>query len=180
MTHFEPLHQQEDAHWMRQAILEAQKCLRASNLDSLQIPNQKSKIKNQKSPEDVPVGAVCVFENEIIGRGWNQREARQDPTAHAEVLALREAARAVGDWRLKGVALYVTLEPCPMCAGAIWLARIERLVFGAWDEKAGACGSLLDLPREPRLNHRLQVKGGVLEGECAALLTNFFASKRNA
>ncbi len=172
MTHFEMTHsespqEREDARWMQQAILEARNCLRAPDSNS-----------TQNFYQDVPVGAVCVFENQIIGRGWNQREAAQDPTAHAEVLALRQAARKIGDWRLKGVTLFVTLEPCPMCAGAIWLARIERLVFGAWDEKAGACGSLLDLPREPRLNHRTQVKGGVLEAECAKLLADFFASKR--
>lgn len=157
---------------MRQAITEAQNCLLA--------PAHPSPIQTQSKPfaPDVPVGAVCVFENRIIGRGWNQREASQDPTAHAEVLALREAAAFLGDWRLSDVTLYVTLEPCPMCAGAIWLARVARLVFGAWDAKAGACGSLLDLPRDPRLNHRLQVKGGVLQTECVQLLTDFFQTKR--
>ena len=156
-----------DEFWMRQAIEEAHKCLAVHSPHS-------------EYSQDVPVGAICVFKNRIIGRGWNQREATSDPTAHAEVLAIREAAAALGDWRLKDVSLYVTLEPCPMCAGAIWLARLSRLVFGAWDEKAGACGSLLDLPRDPRLNHRLQVKGGVLPNECSQLLSDFFANKRNA
>lgn len=155
---------------MRQAITEARNCLRHSI--------HSSEFETQDVPPDVPVGAVCVFENQIIGRGWNQREAERDPTAHAEILALREAAAFLDDWRLKDVTLYVTLEPCPMCAGAIWLARIERLVFGAWDAKAGACGSLLDLPRDPRFNHRPQVKGGVLRNECAQMLTEFFQVRR--
>ena len=156
-----------DELWMRGAIEEARKCLNIHR-SSFIAPHS----------EDVPIGALCVFQNQIIGRGWNRREALNDPTAHAEVLALREAAAKLGDWRLKDVTLYVTLEPCPMCAGAIWLARVSRLVFGAWDEKAGACGSLLDLPRDPRFNHRLQVKGGVLQSECAVLLSDFFQSKR--
>jgi len=156
-----------DELWMHAATQEARKCLETPH-SALRTPHS----------QDVPIGAICVFQNEIIGRGWNQREARNDPTAHAEVLALREAAARLGDWRLNDVTLYVTLEPCPMCAGALWLARISRLVFGAWDEKAGACGSLLDLPRDPRFNHRLQVKGGILESECALLLSDFFQSKR--
>ena len=114
----------------------------------------------------------------MIGRGHNAREATGDPTAHAEVLALRDAAQRTGSWRLDGCTLVVTLEPCAMCAGAIVLARLPRLVLGAWDPKAGACGSVHDLVRDPRLNHRVEVVGGVLESECAADLRAFFESHR--
>jgi len=128
--------------------------------------------------EDVPIGAVVVREGEVIGSGHNEREVRQDPTAHAEVLALREAAREVGGWRVLESVLYVTLEPCAMCAGAIVLARVPRVVFGASDPKAGAAGSVLDVLGEARLNHRPEVAGGLLAGECAGLLSEFFASRR--
>jgi tRNA(adenine34) deaminase len=128
---------------------------------------------------DVPVGAVVIDgAGNVIGRGRNRREADGDPTAHAEVLALREAARARGSWRLDGCTLVVTLEPCTMCAGALVLARTERLVFGAYDEKAGAVSSLWDLVRDRRLNHRPEVLGGVLQRECASLLVDFFAARR--
>ena len=128
--------------------------------------------------EDVPIGAVVVREGEVIAAGHNERELRQDPTAHAEILALREAARAAGVWRVLDSVLYVTLEPCAMCAGAIVLARLPRVVFGCTDPKAGAAGSVLDVLAEPRLNHRPDVAGGLLADECAALLTDFFASRR--
>jgi tRNA(adenine34) deaminase len=128
--------------------------------------------------EDVPVGCVIAHEGEVIAAAPNERELRGDPTAHCEVLALREAARALGTWRLSGAVLYVTLEPCAMCAGAIVLARVPRVVYGCTDPKAGAAGSVLDVLAEPRLNHRPQVTGGVLAGECAALLTEFFAARR--
>jgi tRNA(adenine34) deaminase len=128
--------------------------------------------------EDVPIGAVVVREGEVIGAGCNEREARQDPTAHAEIVALREAARAVGSWRVLDAVLYVTLEPCAMCAGAIVLARVPRVVYGAADPKAGAAGSVLDVLGEPRLNHRPEVAGGLLAAECGALLSEFFASRR--
>ena len=128
--------------------------------------------------EDVPIGAVVVRDGEVIGVGHNERELRQDPTAHAEVLALREAARAVGSWRVLDSVLYVTLEPCAMCAGAIVLARVPRVVFGTVDPKAGAAGSIFDILAEPRLNHRPAVAGGLLAQECAALLTTFFAGRR--
>lgn len=128
---------------------------------------------------DVPVGAVVVAPGgEVIGVGWNAREAEGDPTAHAEVVALREAARHTGSWRLTGCSLAVTLEPCPMCAGALMLARIERVVFGAWDPKAGACGSVWDIPRDRRATHRCEVVGGVREAECAQLLLDFFGPHR--
>lgn len=128
---------------------------------------------------DVPIGAVVVdAAGAVLGRGFNRREADADPTAHAEVLALREAARARGRWRLTGAALVVTLEPCTMCAGAAVLARVDRLVFGAYDEKAGAVGSLWDVVRDPRLNHRPEVVGGVLADECGAALRAFFADRR--
>ncbi|HEY7831448.1 MAG TPA: tRNA adenosine(34) deaminase TadA [Solirubrobacteraceae bacterium] len=128
--------------------------------------------------EDVPIGAVLVREGEVIGTGHNEREVRQDPTAHAEILALREAAREVGGWRVLESVLYVTLEPCAMCAGAIVLARVPRVVFGASDPKAGAAGSVLDVLGESRLNHRPEVAGGLLAAECGALLSEFFASRR--
>lgn len=128
---------------------------------------------------DVPVGAIVVGpDGTIIGRGHNAREATGDPTAHAEVLALRAAARAVGEWRLSGCTLVVTLEPCAMCAGAILLARVPRLVLGAWDAKAGATGSVWDLVRDRRMNHWVEVIGGVREDECAQQLVDFFAEHR--
>ena len=128
---------------------------------------------------DVPVGAVVVDPaGLVIGRGHNERERRQDPTAHAEVLALRDAAEALGDWHLTGCTLVVTLEPCPMCAGAILAARVPRVVFGAWDEKAGASGSVYDILRDRRLPHRAEVYAGVREADCAALLDDFFAARR--
>ena len=151
----------DDVCWMRLAIAEARLCLRPAPL-----------------VWDVPVGALCVLDGAIIGRGHNQRQLLSDPTAHAETLALREAARALGTSHLKEVTLYVTLEPCAMCAGALWLARSRRVVFGAWDGKAGACGSVFDVARDPRLNHQLEVRGGVLEEQCAQLLREFFEVRR--
>lgn len=129
--------------------------------------------------DDVPVGAVVVDDDgRVVGQGVNRREADGDPTAHAEVLALREAARRRGTWRLAGCTLVVTLEPCTMCAGAAVLARVDRVVFGAWDPKAGAAGSLRDVLRDTRLNHAVEVIGGVREAECAALLDGFFRERR--
>jgi tRNA(adenine34) deaminase len=128
--------------------------------------------------QDVPIGAVAVRGGEVIATGHNERELRQDPTAHAEVLVLRDAARAIGGWRLADSVLYVTLEPCAMCAGAIVLARVPRVVYGAPDTKAGAAGSVLDVLGEPRLNHRPEVSGGLLALECGALLSDFFGSRR--
>jgi tRNA(adenine34) deaminase len=128
--------------------------------------------------DDVPVGAVVVHHGDVVGAGHNERERRQDPTAHAETLALQQAAHRRGSWRLLDCVLYVTLEPCAMCAGAIVLARVPRVVFGAPDPKAGAAGSVLDVLAEPRLNHRPAVEGGVLAAECAALLTEFFLARR--
>jgi tRNA(adenine34) deaminase len=146
-----------DQHFMRLALREAE---RAANHD------------------DVPIGAVVVREGEVLGAGGNERELRTDPTAHAEVLALREASQRLGGWRIPDSVLYVTLEPCPMCAGAIVLARVPRVVYAAADPKAGAAGSVVDILGEPRLNHRPQVDGGLLAGEAAALLESFFASRR--
>jgi len=128
---------------------------------------------------DVPVGCVVVREGRIIARGRNRREADRDPTAHAELLALREAARAVGAWRLAGCTVVVTLEPCAMCAGALVLARVDRLVYGSADPKAGACGSLFDIPRDPRLNHRVAVVRGILEADCGNVLREFFQARRS-
>ena len=146
-----------DEHFMRLALREAERA--AEN-------------------GDVPIGAVIVREGEVIGAGGNEREMRADPTAHAEVLALREAAGRLGGWRVPDSVIYITLEPCAMCAGAIVLARVPRVVFGATDRKAGAAGSVLDVLGEPRLNHRPQVDGGLLAAESAALLESFFAARR--
>lgn len=151
---------QHDEFFMRAALEEARQCLRSD------------------APSDVPVGAVCALGGEIIARAHNRREIDSDPLAHAEVLALKQAAQVLGGRVLASVALYVTLEPCPMCAGAVWLSRVERVVFGAWDAKAGACGSVFDIARDPRLNHRPQVLGGVLESECSEVLRAFFESRR--
>jgi tRNA(adenine34) deaminase len=146
-----------DEHFMRLALREAERAL---------------------EHDDVPVGAVLVHEGEVAGVGHNERELRKDPTAHAEMLAIREAARALGAWRLLDCVLYVTLEPCAMCAGAIVLARISRVIFGAADPKAGAAGSVLDVLAEPRLNHRPDVSLGLLAAESAALLQEFFGPRR--
>jgi tRNA(adenine34) deaminase len=128
---------------------------------------------------EVPVGALVVLEGEIVGRGCNQPIGRSDPTAHAEIMALRDAAAQLGNYRLPGCSLYVTLEPCAMCAGAIMHARIARVVFGARDSKTGVAGSVIDLFGEERLNHHAEVIGGVLEAECGGLLSAFFAARRS-
>src|SRR4051794_29891781 len=127
---------------------------------------------------DVPIGAVIAREGEVLASAGNERELRADPTAHAEILALRAAAERLGGWRIPGAVIYVTLEPCAMCAGAIVLARVPRVVYGAPDPKAGAAGSVLDVLGEPRLNHHPQVEGGLLASESAALLESFFADRR--
>ena len=127
---------------------------------------------------EVPIGAVVVCEDRIVGRGRNARERLHDPTAHAEILALQEASRTLSRWRLAGCTLYATLEPCPMCAGALVNARLDRLVYAVSDPKAGATGSLFDLARDPRLNHRLVVEHGALAEECGALLRDFFRQRR--
>ena len=127
---------------------------------------------------EVPVGCVIVHQGQVVGRAHNQRETLRDPTAHAEMLALTQAADALGRWRLSGARLYVTLEPCVMCAGAMVLARIDQLIYGASDPKAGACGTLYDIPRDERLNHRLEVVAGVMAEECGAVLSGFFAARR--
>lgn len=128
---------------------------------------------------DVPIGAVIVYQNQVIGRAYNQREQLKDPTAHAEIVALTQAASFVGSWRLHGCTIYVTLEPCPMCAGALVLGRLDRLVYGCPDPKTGACGSLYDIVRDERLNHRLEVTPGILANDCATLLQTFFQQRRN-
>jgi tRNA(adenine34) deaminase len=127
---------------------------------------------------EVPVGALLVRGDDVIGEGWNRPIMSQDPTAHAEVVALRAAAQRLRNYRLERTTLYVTLEPCAMCMGAVLNARVSRVVFGAWDPKAGACGSIIDLPREPKLTHRVDVFGGVCSAESAALLRDFFESRR--
>ena len=151
--HFFP----RDEYFMRLALREAERAL---------------------EHDDVPVGAVVVHEGEVVGAGHNERELRQDPTAHAEMLALREAAAHLRSWRLLGTVLYVTLEPCVQCAGAIVLGRIPRVVYGARDPKAGAAGSVLDVLSEPRLNHRPEVAAGLLAEECSAVLVDFFRTRR--
>jgi tRNA(adenine34) deaminase len=128
--------------------------------------------------DDVPVGAVAISKDVIIGRGHNRKEVDGDPTAHAEILALQEAAQNLGGWRLAGVTLYCTLEPCPMCAGAMVSARLPRLVYGAFDAKAGAAGSVVELLRDPRFNHQVAITSGVLAEEAQALLEKFFAQLR--
>ncbi len=130
------------------------------------------------SEQEVPVGAVVVREGHMIGRGRNRREALADPTHHAEIEAIREAAQAVGTWRLEGATLYATVEPCPMCAGAAVNARIARIVFGCADPKAGYCGTLGNIPEDPRLNHRAIVEGGLLAEECSDLMKLFFQARR--
>ncbi len=127
---------------------------------------------------DVPVGALVVIDGRVVARRHNERELSGDPTAHAELLAIREAAAATGSWRLDGATVVVTLEPCPMCAGALQQARVARVVFGAADMKAGACGSLYNLATDPRLNHEFEVVQGIRSDECAALLSDFFADRR--
>lgn len=149
----------EESLWMRQALDEAARAVVHG---------------------DVPVGAVVVLDGQAIGVGRNRREADQDPTAHAEMVAIREAARALGTWHLEGCELYVTLEPCPMCAGACVLARIARIVYAAADPKAGACGTLMDIAGDGRLNHRIAVTAGVLESEASALLRSFFRRLRGS
>ena len=127
---------------------------------------------------EVPIAAVIVRDSQMLAQAHNYRERWQDPTAHAEIVVIRAAATILGTWRLTDTTLYVTLEPCSMCIGAIILARVSRVVFGAWDPKAGACGSVFDLPIEPRLNHRVTITGGILEQECQALLQKFFKEIR--
>src|SRR5213592_2950697 len=128
--------------------------------------------------DDVPIGAVIARDGEILAAAGNERELRADPTAHAEILALRAAAERLGGWRIPDATIYITLEPCAMCAGAIVLARVPRVVYGATDPKAGAAGSVLDVLSHPRLNHRPELAGGLLAAECAALLTDFFGTRR--
>jgi tRNA(adenine34) deaminase len=152
------LFNEEDVSWMRAALQEAEK---AAELG------------------EVPVAAVAVLAGQIIGRGYNRKESDQDPTAHAEMIALREAAEYLQNWRLLGVTLYCTLEPCPMCAGAMIQARLPRLVYGAKDLRFGADGSILEVLAEPRFNHRVEVVSGVLEVESAELLQGFFRRLRN-
>ena len=147
----------EDVRWMGEALAEARAAAALG---------------------EVPIGAVVVREGEVLGRGHNRREVDGDPLAHAELLAIRQAAARMGGWRLVGCTLYATLEPCPMCAGALVAARVGRLVYGAADPKAGYCGTLGNLVQDPRLNHRLEVTAGVLEEESAALLRDFFAGLR--
>lgn len=146
-----------DDDWMRAALVEARRAL---------------------EEDEVPVGAVVVHEGRVIGRAHNQRERLKDPTAHAEMIAITQAAAALEGWRLADCTLYVTLEPCLMCAGALVNARVPRVVFGARDPKAGACGSLYRVGVDPRLNHRFEAVGGVLEAECAELLVEFFRPRR--
>jgi tRNA(adenine34) deaminase len=129
---------------------------------------------------EIPVAAVLVQQDTVLATAHNYRESLQDPTAHAEMIVIRQAAEHLRSWRLTDTTLYVTLEPCPMCAGAVVQSRIGRLVFGAWDPKAGACGSILDIPSERRLNHRVEVVGGLLEHECQALLQKFFRPLRQS
>ena len=149
----------EDKHFMKVAI------------DAVHIAEENG---------DVPIGAVIVKGDQILAKAYNQREQLNDPTAHAEIIALTQAAAAVESWRLEGCTIYVTLEPCCMCAGALVLARIDRLIYGCDDPKAGACKSLYNIVQDERLNHRLEVTSGILSDECGELLTNFFEKRRNS
>ena len=146
-----------DAYWMRQALLQAAEALKL---------------------EEVPVGAVAVFEGRIIGAGYNRKESDQDPTAHAEMIAMRQAAVTLKNWRLIGVTLYCTLEPCPMCAGAMIQGRLQRLVYGAQDTRFGADGTIVNVLAEPAFNHRVEVSSGVLAAEAGELLQQFFRDLR--
>ena len=148
----------DNAFWMRMALREAQ---------------------NAADIGEVPVGSVIVLNNQIIGRGYNQTEKLKDPTAHAEILAITSACEAVGDWRLDGAVVYCTLEPCSMCAGAAVLARIAKIVYGASDPKFGACGSIFNIPVDPRLNHRIEIESGVLADDVADMMRTFFRDIRN-
>ena len=144
--------------------------------DSMRLALDQARMASMHG--DVPVGAVILDQGgTVLAAAGNEREIRHDPTAHAELLALREASRRLRSWRLTRLTVVVTLEPCTMCAGALVLARVARLVFGAFDEKAGAVSSLFDVVRDPRLNHRVEVRSGILEAECSALLKDFFASR---
>lgn len=150
-------------------------------MDSLDDQYMREALELAREAErlgEVPVGAVAVHEGRVVGRGFNRREVDRSPFAHAELLAMQEAARTLGAWRLSGVTVYVTLEPCAMCAGAMVLGRVDRLVFGAKDPKAGAVGSLYNLVEEPRHNHRVAVTEGVLGEECGRILTEFFRRLR--
>ena len=151
------LNDNNDTYWMRLALQEAEKGYRLG---------------------EVPVGAVIVLDGQILGRGFNQTEKLSDPTAHAEILAITSACQAIGDWRLENAELFCTLEPCSMCAGAAVLARIKRIIFGAADPKFGACGSIFNIPVEPRLNHRIIVEGGVMQSEVADMMRTFFREIR--
>ncbi|MEE9443097.1 MAG: tRNA adenosine(34) deaminase TadA [candidate division Zixibacteria bacterium] len=144
--------------WMRIALQEAQKAYRIG---------------------EVPVGAAIVLDNQLLGRGYNQTERLKDPTAHAEILAITSACEAIGDWRLENAVMYSTLEPCSMCAGAAVLARIKRIVFGPSDPRFGACGSIFNIPAEPRLNHRIELEGGVMADEISEMMRSFFREIRN-
>ena len=144
--------------WMKQALIQAQKAFEA---------------------EEIPIGAIVVHNGKIIGRGYNQREQLNDPTAHAEIIAITAAANTIGDWRLNNCSLYVTKEPCPMCAGAIINSRLEMVIFGMYDEETGCCGSLYQLCGDPRFKSKVAVKGGILEKESLSLIQDFFKVRRD-
>tara|TARA_B100001179_G_scaffold223064_1_gene200101 strand:+ start:43 stop:501 length:459 start_codon:yes stop_codon:yes gene_type:complete len=144
--------------WMKQALIQAQKAFEA---------------------EEIPIGAIVVYNGKIIGRGYNQREQLNDPTAHAEIIAITAAANTIGDWRLNNCSLYVTKEPCPMCAGAIINSRLEMVIFGTYDEETGCCGSLYQLCGDPRFKTKVAVKGGILEKESLSLIQDFFNVRRD-
>jgi tRNA(adenine34) deaminase len=149
----------QNQYWMQAALKEAEKALKK---------------------KEVPVGAVVVYENKIIGRGHNQVETLNDATAHAEILAIGAASNFMGSWRLSNASIYVTVEPCIMCAGAIILSRLDKLIFGAYDPKAGACGSLYNLPQDIRLNHQVEITSGVLEDQCKSIIKAFFEQLRKS
>ncbi|MBN2711176.1 MAG: tRNA adenosine(34) deaminase TadA [Planctomycetes bacterium] len=149
------------------------------DLDQLRMAMAFKAAEEAYSQDEVPVGAVIFAGDELVAKAWNQRETLQDPTAHAEILAITQAASALETWRLEGCTMYVTLEPCAMCAGALVLARLDRVVYGADDPKAGACGSVIDVLGCEKLNHHVELTKGVMADECGAILTDFFRKKRN-
>jgi tRNA(adenine34) deaminase len=150
----------------------------STNKDELYMAQALDQAEIARENGDVPIGAVIIYKGQIIGKAYNQREQLNDPTAHAEIIALTQAAEFVGSWRLDGCTIYVTLEPCPMCAGALVLARMDRLVYGCDDPKAGACKSLYNIVQDDRLNHTLDVTSGVLADKCSSQLQSFFQTRR--
>ena len=154
--------------------------MRATKTEISFLREALKEAKKARYKGEVPVGAVLVLKNKIIGRGHNKSITLKDPTAHAEIIALRAASKRSGNYRLNGSKMYVTIEPCPMCAGALVWARVSEIIFGAYDKKAGACGTLFDIANNKQLNHRIKIRGGILEKECRTMIQKFFIKKRRS